>query len=455
MKPHFLVKLGQEVPVRRVPHWITHIQEPESRSRALTPAVDRVVAAAGIPVWVTHEYRPRGRSWNEAEVAAGLDRIYRLVLEREGTVPAAMLRQIELLPVVDYARRWRVGSASIPTRRATALASLPSRWARDVIRLPEAHMYTQGDPGVSIAVLDTGVDLDHPELRGVLNPGFDFVDVVPGGRAYVRRALAGERPDDGEQFVGDASVPDDDPSDEQGHGTHVAGILVARGQRMPTGVAPSCRLVPVRVLATFRQRSGRTVGAGVLENINAGVKWAVDQGVRVINMSLGIRHQGGGLPHAEVVDYAKRMGVTIVAASGNDGQEHLYYPGALEHVIAVGSVGYDGHVSPFSTTGAQVDCVAPGEEIYSSIVNGYDSLSGTSQATPFVTGTVALLHAYARKRGFGELSDPRVKHLLKRSADRLGRALKTRKSGYGRVNAADALRLLDHKRPQVVGQVAA
>ena len=102
-------------------------------------------------------------------------------------------------------------------------------------------------------------------------------------------------------------------------------------------------------------------------------------------------------------------------------------------------------MSQFSTTGKQVSLVAPGEEIYSSIVKGgYAFLSGTSQAAPFVTGAVALLRSYALQRG-RPIGDQQVKHLLKQTADRLGTALKTKASGYGRLNLADAMRLLDYR----------
>ena len=119
-----------------------------------------------------------------------------------------------------------------------------------------------------------------------------------------------------------------------------AEFRVAAGTQqvlMPAGVAPRCSLLPVRVLGAMR-RGSQVVGAGSIDNIDVAAKWAVDQKVDVINMSLGVLHEGGGLPHAEVVAYAARHGVTVVAASGNDGQNAHYYPAGLPHVIVNGVV---------------------------------------------------------------------------------------------------------------------
>ena len=117
-------------------------------------------------------------------------------------------------------------------------------------------------------------------------------------------------------------------------------------------------------------------------------------------MSLGVKHEGGGLPHREVIDYAHRKGVTIVAASGNDGQQEMYYPGAFKTVIAVGAMAAAGSVADFSTYGDQVSFIAPGVDVYStSLDDDYAFSTGTSHAAPFVTGAVAMLKSYAREQG--------------------------------------------------------
>jgi thermitase len=213
---------------------------------------------------------------------------------------------------------------------------------------------------------------------------------------------------------------------------------------MPCGVVPECKVLPVRVLGAMQQ-GARRVGAGLIDNINVGIKWAVDQGADVINMSLGIRHTDGGLPHADVIDYARRKGVTVVAAAGNDGQEELYYPGALPYVLAVGAVDEGGDVARYSTFGPQVSFVAPGTNIYSTYLDGrYAFSTGTSHATPFVTGACALLKSMARARG-RTLTDGQTKHVLKHTADRIGTTFKDKHAGFGLINLFDAARLLDHK----------
>ena len=277
-----------------------------------------------------------------------------------------------------------VGEAEIPTRDFATESSVSISRAGELIGLDVARAFTRGAPEVHVAVLDTGVNLDHHELGGKLLPGEDFVD------------LEGL---DTTGFIGDFMGYDDVPEDEVGHGTHVSGIIAARGIQMDEGVAPDCRIIPVRVLATMKS-GNRLVGAGIIDNINTGIKWAVDNGAHIINMSLGIRHAGGGLPHEDVIRYALSKNVTVVAASGNDGSAERYYPGALPGVIAVGAVDQDGVVTPFTSYGASITVVAPGTNIYSSFAhNTYAFASGTSQSAPFVTGAAALLHSFARKAG--------------------------------------------------------
>jgi subtilisin family serine protease len=428
MRPHFGIQLRTGIAVAAVPHWTEILGDKQRAAETLHPEIDRVLLRHGVPVWVTAEYEPAGQSWSDAEAQAGLNRRYRVILQRGSRIPSGLLDEIALLPVVESVRPGHVAVTELPAPRAEALGARTGQRARDAIGLESAHRYSRGDPGVKVAVLDTGICLTHPELRGKLLKGRDFVDIIDG---------QGE-------FVGDFLGMDEVPEDEVGHGTHVAGIIAGEGIGMPSGVAPKCKVLPIRVLGAMQQ-GNRRVGAGLVDNINAGVKWAVDQGADVVNMSLGVEHAGGGLPHEEVIDYARRKGVTIVAASGNDGREALYYPGALPSVIAVGAEDDDGDVAAFSTYGSQVSFVAPGTDIYSShLENDYAFSSGTSHAAPFVTGAVLLLKSFARARG-RKLSDGQAKNVLKHTADKLGRAFKHEKAGFGRLNLADAMRLLEQR----------
>ena len=424
MKPHLLVKLHRPV-AQRLPAW----QDSVTASVGLVPdrlcpGIDDLLAAANVPVLVTTEHRPAsGNGWSAEEIASGIDRMYRLILRDNQDIPARLINQIRLLPEVEYVRMGNVAESPLPNRQVMA-QSLRLIRKNDRLHISEAQRFSTGDR----SILDTGIDTEHPEIKHALGPGMDFVNILSGAN----------------EFIGDFLDYDTAPDDDVGHGTHVAGIVAGIGRQMPVGVVPNCTILPVRVLGAMRNGND-VVGAGLIDNINTGIKWAVDQGADLINMSLGIRHDGGGLPHAEVIDYAMRKGVTVVAASGNDGMQASYYPGALSGVIAVGATDDNDDMAPFSTYGQQVSFVAPGTDIYSSYrSHGYAFASGTSQAAPFVTGSIALLKSYA-KASQRTLSDGQIKYLLKRTADRPDTRLRTDRWGYGRINLLDAVRLLDYK----------
>ncbi len=433
MKPHIELKLREGVVAPDAPYWEDAIRDKTGTDVPVDRAVARLLAQYAIPVAVTRAYAPHGATWSPDEVASGFNRVYRLVLLDALAVPPSLVRDISVLPTIEYVRMGVVGTSDLPTPEAAAMSVSTDKKSREAIHLEEAQQYSQGDPSVIVAILDTGVWLTHPEFADRLLPGRDFVDILDG---------AGK-------FMGDYLDADDDPTDAVGHGTHVAGIIAARGSEMPRGVVPRCRILPVRVLGAMRQ-GDKSVGAGLVDNINVAIKWAVDQGARVLNMSLGVRHTGGGLPHQDVIDYARRKDVTVIAASGNDGQEALYYPGALPYVIAVGAVDDADRVAPFSTFGRQVSLVAPGTNIYSTFLRDeYAYSTGTSHATPFVAGAAALLASHAQRKFGVRLTDGQLKHLLKSSADRVDAQFKNQRAGFGRINLLDALKLLEYKLSSV------
>lgn len=428
MKPHITLML--RYPLRRValPYWVDAIAQPLLRREQFMPAIDALFAQHQLAFTATQEYKPAGAAWSTPEMASGLDRVYRLVLQSDANISPTLIESIRQLPDVEHVHVGAIGDMDLQPQRAQSFGLRTNRASRDAIYLDEAHAFSEGDEDIIVAILDTGVDLNHPEYRDALLPGYDFVDILDGAQ----------------EFIGDYLGADSIPEDEVGHGTHVAGIIAGKGRNMPGGVVPRCRILPVRVLAAMN-KEGRPVGAGLVENINNGVKWAIDHGAHVINMSLGVRHTGGGLPHHEVMDYAQRKGVTVVAASGNDGRQALYYPGAFPSVIAVGAADDRGDVAEFSTFGEHVSFIAPGVDVYSSSLDdGYAFSTGTSHAAPFVTGAIALMKSYARAQG-RELSDQQVKHVLKHTSDKMDRHFKHPKAGYGRLNIADGLRYLNSK----------
>jgi thermitase len=441
MKPHFIIQLRQPLE-GFVPYWLDVAQNNVPARTNTFPELDNILREHNLNVRVTAEYAPASAmTWSPQEFLAGFNRIYRIILSDDREIPASVIAQIQVLPVVERVRMGRIAQTPIPTPALSMAYGQLTDAARKEIFLDEVHTYTQGHPSIKIAVLDTGVYLSHPELRHCLLPGKDFVNIIDGASEHLEKKLNEQQ----DEFGGDFRDEDDDPNDPiVGHGTHVAGIISGKGAQMPKGVVPKCKIIPVRVLAALKQ-GNRYVGAGLVDNINTGIKWAVDQGADVINMSLGIRHTEGGLPHEEVVNYARRKGVTIVAAAGNDGQEELYYPGALPHVIAVGATDENNGVAFFSTYGKQVSIVAPGTNIYStSIDNDYAFSTGTSHASPFVAGAVAMLKSYALQHG-RKISDNQIKFILKNTADKIDGSFKHKKAGYGKLNLIDAIKLLQYK----------
>ncbi len=428
MNDHMVLKLDGQLPDdQSIPDWVSFIGDKSAIRERLTPAVDRLMDDLGLKFWVTHEYDSAGDDWSDEEKQHGLDRTYRLILQGNYQLPPSLVERIQLLPEVERVRRLEIGEVPLPSHQLAGEASLADRPA-DLIYLPYAKAFTRGAPEIVIAVLDTGADVEHKELQGKIGKHYDFVD------------LEGI---DTTDFIGHVKGYDEEVDDPVGHGTHVSGILAAKGVAMDEGVCPDCTLMVVRVLAAMKS-GPRLVGAGIVDNINTGIKWAVDNGAHVINMSLGIKHDKGGLPHEDVIRYALGKNVTVVAASGNDGTAERYYPGALPGVIAVGAVDKDGAVTNFTSYGANITVVAPGLDIYSSFAHHtYAFASGTSQASPFVAGTVGLMKAYASQQG-GQLSNSQITDVLRNTSDRVDTRLRNERAGYGLINLADAFKLLTH-----------
>ena len=226
-------------------------------------------------------------------------------------------------------------AASEPDYYVSAQVALPpsdpyydQQWALPVIGAPEAWLALPEDaPKVTVAVIDSGICADNPDLSGRVLPGWDFVE------------------------------EDAEPQDAFGHGCGVAGIIAANaddGIGM-AGVAPNALILPLRVLDES--------GIGTYSDVAAAIVYAADHGAQVINLSLGGASPSSVLEQA--VDYAVGKGVTVVAAAGNTGSEQVLYPAAYEPVIAVGAVDQDLQVSSFSSGGTNVDLLAPGRDILS------------------------------------------------------------------------------------------
>ena len=257
-------------------------------------------------------------------------------------------------------------------------AAYEAQWAPAMIRLPEAHTVTRG-AGITVAVLDTGVDAAHLALVGRLVPGYDFVDMDA---------------DPSEVGVYGQNVT-------YGHGTHVAGLVVL--------AAPEAKIMPVRVLDRDGAGNLWVLAEALAYAIDPDGNPATDDGADVINLSLGTNRRTDLL--AEIVAAvtcaddddddenclaARGRGVVVVAAAGNSGTTVREYPAAeeVEGSLAVAASTSADTLAAFSTYGSWVSVTAPGESITSSVPGGgYGAWSGTSMAAPLAAGVVALVRA--------------------------------------------------------------
>lgn len=376
------------------------------------------------------------RRYDDVEQLSGVARVLRVeVADAAGVGPLVnALAQVATVERV-CADRLCVMPGDAPRDRTAgrppALDEAEAWRPRTMIRLPEALGYEAGDPAIIVGLADTGVAFDHAELADRVRRGFDTVDLSA--------SLVGDMP-----LVGDNSGRDEDADDEVGHGTACAGILRADGRHLPPGGAGRCALTPARVLGASIA-GGKRVGVGALSDIDAGMKRLIDLGMRVINMSFGTAESelrpGDPPPHEEVVRYAHARGVVLVAASGNSGREERYFPAAADGVIAVGAVDEEGGPCRFSTRGEHVALCAPGRNIWTSGMAGYQRVSGTSFAAPFVSAVCALLLARAERRAW-PLPPDLLAEILVGTVRPFAQA-QVAGCGVGIVDALAALRELD------------
>ena len=319
-------------------------------------------------------------------LAATMRATYRIRLERDTEVEE-VVDALEALPEVAEAYPNYLSFTMTTTPDDTHYGT---QWGLTSIRCPEAWDRQKGKSTVVIAVVDTGIDLNHPDLSGKLVPGRDLVHLTDG-------TMPGDTLTDswGEvwRVEGDLRTADNLPQDDVGHGTHVAGIVGASSDnnRGVAGVAWHCRLMPIRVMYRLvRLSDGFVGGSGTNANISAGIRWAVDNGADVINLSLGGFGASPDLNAA--IQYATAQGVVVVAAMGNHGSNRAAYPAAFSNVISVGAINVSERRATFSATGSHIDVSAPGVAIRSTDWDDtYSNKDGTSMAAPFVAGLAGLI----------------------------------------------------------------
>ncbi|MEH2422089.1 MAG: S8 family peptidase [Nostoc sp.] len=292
-----------------------------------------------------------------------------------------------------------------------------NNWGADLVKAPEvwAHGYT--GKGVVVAVVDTGVDYNHEDLK-------DNIWTNP-------KEIAGNgKDDDGNGYADDIhgwNFVDNTNNvlDDNGHGTHVSGTIAGENNNYGvTGIAYDAKIMPVKVLDES--------GSGSFDSISKGIRYAVDNGANVINLSLGGPSSNSTLESA--IDYASSKGVIVVMAAGNDGGPSPEYPAsyAYKSGIAVGAVDRNNNMPDFSNRSGTKEIAyvtAPGVKVYSSVPNNkYATYSGTSMAAPHVAGIVALMLS-----ANPNLTDAQVRQIVTETA---GNSTQTTSSSFNLSNVS-------------------
>ena len=316
-----------------------------------------------------------------------------------GTVPAKVIDYGQS-PSVQYAEPDYIASAvgkPAPPPTTGPDPDFSKQWGMTTVHAPEAWKVTQGSSSVKIAILDTGIDQNHPDLS--IGSQANFTDSVTLDDMY-------------------------------GHGTHVAGIAAAATNNGVgvAGLGYYSSIMNGKVLDD--------TGSGYYSWIANGITWATDNGAKVINMSLGGTAADSTL--ASAVDYAWSKGVVVVAAAGNNGDSIPFYPAYYKNCIAVGATDQSNAKPSWSNYGSWVDVAAPGVDIYSTYNSTYNRgdyyiMSGTSMASPHVAGLAALV--WATNYGTGNAS---VRSRIENGAVRTGRGAQW--TAHGLINAYNAVK---------------
>ena len=377
------------------------------RQHTSTIRIARVHSPAADPL-TNSRLQHQQQIFTDLEHALGLSRTLRIDVDINCSIDN-LVSDLQQIQSIEMAMPSYL--STIPFQLPTIINnfSLDEAWeSRAQVNAAQALAYEAGDPAVILAVLDTGVRNEHPELRNRIRRGFDTVE------------LGAQNFSTGIQVICDSQNPDAYPIDEVGHGTACTGIVAALGSKLPVGLAGNCSNLPIRVLGSVKVPSKPVpVGVGVLSDIDAGIKRAIDLGAKVLNLSFGTPENslslGDSRPHEDVIKYGLTRGCMFVAAGGNSGKEERYLPAALEDVIAVGSVDSEGNPSRFNSRGNHIDLCAPGEQVITTGLDGYQKVTGSSFAAPFVTAATALLISRARRRAY-PLSSSEVGRLLRDTA---------------------------------------
>ncbi|HMA38126.1 MAG TPA: S8 family serine peptidase [Chloroflexia bacterium] len=335
---------------------------------------------------------------DQAAVLDSASGIYRLYSSAPAFDAAAAAAALAGTPGVAYAEPdYRLHSAWVPNDPFYS-----KQWYLAQINAPAAWDVTTGRDSVVVAMIDTGIAANHPDLAGKLVPGYNFVSDTPN------------------------------TADDNGHGTYTAGLVGAIGNNGlgVAGVAWGVRLMPVKILDRD--------GGGNIGDFSQGIHYAVDHGAKILNISAGIDYPTGSME--EAVYYAHSHGVVVVASAGNTPDGRPRYPAGYDGVIAVSATDEQDRSAAFSSYGSFVDLAAPGTDMISTGWSpdrlGYDWASGTSSSAPLVAGAAALLLSVRP-----DLSPVGVQQLLEEGSDDLGPPGWDPHYGAGRLNVGRSLQL--------------
>jgi subtilisin family serine protease len=291
-------------------------------------------------------------------------RRYKIINAISADVPEESIDTIAKSPNVEYVENDEKVFAHIPIGTCQEMQILKQTvpWGINRIRSRIVNAAGNTGKGIKVGILDTGIDYNHEDLKGNYKGGYNFVD------------------------------NNNDPMDDNGHGGHVAGTVAAEDNDIGVvGVAPQAYLYSVKVLAFD--------STGVTSDIVSGLEWSVYNNMQVINMSLG--SEDDSISVGRAIENTYNAGVLIVAAAGNDGNaigrgDNIDYPSRYSSVVSVGATNINDKRASFSSTGPSLELSAPGVDILSTLnggINKYGTLSGTSMASPHVTGVAVLIMA--------------------------------------------------------------
>jgi hypothetical protein len=369
-----------------------------------------------------------------------LSRIIKVVVKNPSDT-TAFLQNIRSDASVEYVQRSNIYKIDY-----TPNDSLISRqWALAKIDAFDAWNISQGSDSLLLGIIDTGIDYKHPDLKNKIfyNPGETGLDkngndkrfngIDDDGNGFIDDYMGFDFTDrvgfPFDSAAGDYLNWDNDPNDENGHGTAIAGIAAAETNNISgiAGTAPKIKILNIRAFDPS--------GNGDEDDVAAAILYAIKMGARVINMSFG--DDSFSYVLRDVIKYAYSKNIVMVASSGNSGDDSPHYPSGYSEVISVGNSTIDDYVASSSSYGSTLDLVAPGTSILTTDKSGsYSEVSGTSAAAPFVSAAASLILSS------GIYTNEEVKQILKSTSDDIEEPGWDIRSGAGRLNLFRALSVL-------------